>query len=192
MADGLRFFRTWLRKPVLTGAVSPSGKALARAMAALVEPDSRWPVLELGPGTGPVTAALIERGVAPERIVAVEFNPDFCALLVERLPRPQRGRGRRLRPRHGAAAGTGGPVRGGHLQPAPAQPAGRGARGADRIGARPGAARRRLVQFSYGFGPPVPAVPGRFTVERIALVLDEHAAGPRLASIATPDAPRDF
>ena len=32
-----------------------------------------------------MTAALIERGVAPERIVAVEFNPEFCALLVERF-----------------------------------------------------------------------------------------------------------
>ncbi len=47
--------------------------------------DGDWPVLELGPGTGPVTAALIARGIAPERIVAVEFNPDFCSLLVERF-----------------------------------------------------------------------------------------------------------
>ena len=58
--------------------------ASARHGARSVDPTDAWPVLELGPGTGPVTAALIERGVAPERIVAVEFNLDFCALLVER------------------------------------------------------------------------------------------------------------
>ena len=129
MADGLRFFRTWLQKPVLTGAVSPSGKALARAMARPVEADSNWPVLELGPGTGPVTAALIAQGVAAERIVALEYNPDFCALLVQPLPRPQRGRGRRLRPRHQPAAGAGRPLCGGGLQPAAAQQPARGAPG---------------------------------------------------------------
>ena len=84
-SDHLRFFRAWLAKPTLTGAVSPSGRALARAMAAEVTADGDWPVLELGPGTGPVTEALIERGVAPERIVAVEFSSEFCALLVDRF-----------------------------------------------------------------------------------------------------------
>src|SRR6185436_8314299 len=83
-SDALRFFRTWLQKPKLTGAVAPSGKALAQAMAAQVPLDGDLPVLELGPGTGVVTAALIERGIAPERIVSVEFNPDFCQLIGER------------------------------------------------------------------------------------------------------------
>ena len=36
-------------------------------------------MLELGPGTGVVTEALLERGIAPERITAVEYDPDFAA-----------------------------------------------------------------------------------------------------------------
>src|SRR5262249_14228417 len=55
-------------------------------MAAQVPIDRTLPVLELGPGTGVVTAALIERGIAPERIVCVEFNRLFCALTRNRYP----------------------------------------------------------------------------------------------------------
>jgi phosphatidylethanolamine/phosphatidyl-N-methylethanolamine N-methyltransferase len=54
-------------------------------MASFADPRDNRPILELGPGTGVVTAAMIERGIAPERIVAVEFNPTFCNLLVERF-----------------------------------------------------------------------------------------------------------
>jgi phosphatidylethanolamine/phosphatidyl-N-methylethanolamine N-methyltransferase len=59
---------------------------LARTMAAYVDPRLEGPVVELGPGTGPVTEALIRRGVAPERLILVEFNPDFCRLLTHRFP----------------------------------------------------------------------------------------------------------
>jgi phosphatidylethanolamine/phosphatidyl-N-methylethanolamine N-methyltransferase len=43
-------------------------------------------VVELGPGTGPVTAALVESGVDPSRLVLVEFNPAFCRILRARYP----------------------------------------------------------------------------------------------------------
>jgi phosphatidylethanolamine/phosphatidyl-N-methylethanolamine N-methyltransferase len=85
--DDARFLKTWLDKPLLTGAVSPSSKALARKMASYVDPDLPGPVIELGPGTGPVTDALIERGITEERLILVEFNPEFCALLRKRYPR---------------------------------------------------------------------------------------------------------
>jgi len=171
MIDHLRFFRTWLQKPVLTGAVSPSGKALARAMAKPVPADGEWPVLELGPGTGPVTAALIAHGVAPERIVAVEYNPDFCGLLVERY------RGLNV-------------VEGDAYDLAMTLPPGLTGPYAAVVSSlplltRPFATRLALIeaaldrtlpgsgliQFSYGFGPPVKAVPGRFSVTRMAFVL---------------------
>lgn len=84
--DEAQFVRSWLARPLLTGAVAPSGRVLARAIAGCVDPDSAGPVIELGPGTGPVTAALVERGVAPARLVLIEFNPQFCALLRERYP----------------------------------------------------------------------------------------------------------
>jgi phosphatidylethanolamine/phosphatidyl-N-methylethanolamine N-methyltransferase len=84
--DEVRFIRSWLEKPLATGAVMPSGKLLARAMARLVDPAVPGPIIELGPGTGPVTEALVARGVDPARLVLVEFNPVFCRLLRSRYP----------------------------------------------------------------------------------------------------------
>jgi len=84
--DEARFIRSWFERPLVTGAVSPSGRMLARTMARYVDPQSPGPVIELGPGTGPVTEALIRRGIAPERLIMVEFNPDFVSLLRRRFP----------------------------------------------------------------------------------------------------------
>jgi phosphatidylethanolamine/phosphatidyl-N-methylethanolamine N-methyltransferase len=64
----------------------PSGKQLARTMAKYVDPAEPGPIVELGPGTGAVTAALVERGIDPSRLVLVEFNPTFCRLLRTRYP----------------------------------------------------------------------------------------------------------
>ncbi|MBV9969297.1 MAG: methyltransferase [Xanthobacteraceae bacterium] len=75
-----------MEKPLATGAVTPSGKPLARAMASYVDPDLDGKVIELGPGTGAVTAALVEQGIDPERLVLIEFNPSFCRLLRARYP----------------------------------------------------------------------------------------------------------
>ena len=84
--DEVRFIRSWFEKPLTMGAVTPSGKVLARTMASYVDPSVPGPVIELGPGTGPVTEALVEQGVDPSRLVLVEFNPDFCRLLRTRYP----------------------------------------------------------------------------------------------------------
>lgn len=84
--DEMQFIRSWMEKPLRTGAVMPSSKALARTMARYVDPQSEGPVIELGPGTGPVTEALVQHGVDPKRLVLVEFNPDFCRLLRMRYP----------------------------------------------------------------------------------------------------------
>lgn len=85
--DEARFIKNWIDKPLLIGAVSPSGKALAKMMAAPVDPDLPGQVLEIGPGTGPVTAALKARGVDEERLVLIEYNPEFVALLRQRFPK---------------------------------------------------------------------------------------------------------
>lgn len=84
--DEMQFIRTWFEKPIRTGAVMPSGKALARVMARYVDPNSNGPVIELGPGTGPVTEALVRQGIDPARLILVEFDPDFCRLLRTRYP----------------------------------------------------------------------------------------------------------
>jgi phosphatidylethanolamine/phosphatidyl-N-methylethanolamine N-methyltransferase len=84
--DEVRFIRSWLEKPLSIGAVTPSGRFLARTMARYVDIDVPGPVIEIGPGTGPVTEALVARGVDPSRLVLVEFNPVFCRLLRSRYP----------------------------------------------------------------------------------------------------------
>ena len=84
--DEMQFIRTWFEKPISTGAVMPSSRVLARAMARYVDPQSSGPVIELGPGTGPVTEALVRHGVDPARLILVEFDPDFCRLLRTRYP----------------------------------------------------------------------------------------------------------
>jgi len=85
--DEVRFIRSWIERPLAIGAVTPSGKVLARTMASYVDPKLDGPVIELGPGTGPVTEALVDHGVDPSRLVLVEFNPNFCRLLRTRYPR---------------------------------------------------------------------------------------------------------
>jgi phosphatidylethanolamine/phosphatidyl-N-methylethanolamine N-methyltransferase len=84
--DEVRFIASWIQHPLKVGAVSPSSRALARALAAEVDPSVPGPVVELGPGTGPVTEALVARGIAPERLVLVEYDPEFCTLLRRRFP----------------------------------------------------------------------------------------------------------
>jgi phosphatidylethanolamine/phosphatidyl-N-methylethanolamine N-methyltransferase len=84
--DEVRFLRSWIEKPLHVGAVMPSGRLLARTMAQYVDPCANGPVVELGPGTGAITNALIERGVDQKRLVLVEYNPGFCALLRDRYP----------------------------------------------------------------------------------------------------------
>jgi phosphatidylethanolamine/phosphatidyl-N-methylethanolamine N-methyltransferase len=84
--DEVRFLRSWIEKPLHMGAVMPSGRVLARTMAQYVDTDSDRPVIELGPGTGAITNALIAHGVDQKRLVLVEYNPGFCALLRDRYP----------------------------------------------------------------------------------------------------------
>jgi phosphatidylethanolamine/phosphatidyl-N-methylethanolamine N-methyltransferase len=84
--DEVQFIRSWIEKPLSTGAVMPSSRVLARAMARYVDPEAKGPVIELGPGTGPVTEALVKQGIDPARLILVEFNPDFCRLLRSRYP----------------------------------------------------------------------------------------------------------
>lgn len=79
------FFKGWIRNPLAMGAFAPSGKSLARLMAKDIGASSR--VVELGAGTGTVTAALLENGVAPGNLYIVERDPQFVRILERRFPR---------------------------------------------------------------------------------------------------------
>jgi phosphatidylethanolamine/phosphatidyl-N-methylethanolamine N-methyltransferase len=78
----------------------PSGRVLARTMARYVDPKSNGPVIELGPGTGPVTEAVVNHGIDPARLLLVEFNPDFCRMLRTRYPQATVVQGDAYRLRH--------------------------------------------------------------------------------------------
>ncbi|WP_412553708.1 class I SAM-dependent methyltransferase [Shimia sp. MIT1388] len=79
------FFREWIKSPLSIGAITPSGSDLAAEISRDIQPED-GPVIELGPGTGVFTAAVLQRGVAAENIFAVERNPDLAKALATRLP----------------------------------------------------------------------------------------------------------
>jgi phospholipid N-methyltransferase len=79
------FLKGWIRNPLALGAVAPSGRSLAKLMAKDVGDGAR--VLELGAGTGTVTAALLANGVAPNNLYLVERERAFVKILERRFPR---------------------------------------------------------------------------------------------------------
>jgi phospholipid N-methyltransferase len=81
----VRFVRAWARAPKLVGAVLPSGDALARLITSEIGPDT-GPVIELGPGTGVFTRALLARGVRPSDLTLVEAHPEFARDLERAFP----------------------------------------------------------------------------------------------------------
>jgi len=85
-SDVLPFFLSLISNPLRISALAPSSKALAAAITAEISPEHA-PVLELGPGTGIFTRALLGRGVAEERLVLVEADRRFATLLGSRFPK---------------------------------------------------------------------------------------------------------
>ena len=83
--DKFRFFTAWSRNPGRVAAIAPSGRALALLITREVGPET-GPVLELGPGTGVFTQALIDRGVAAHDLTLVEYDAQFARLLSLRFP----------------------------------------------------------------------------------------------------------
>jgi phosphatidylethanolamine/phosphatidyl-N-methylethanolamine N-methyltransferase len=86
------FLKRWLRRPFTMGAVVPSGRLLAKAMAetTLANLDGHdGHVVELGAGTGEVTKALIAKGIAPERLALVERDPELSLFLRRHFPGPR-------------------------------------------------------------------------------------------------------
>lgn len=89
VADTTLFIQQWLANPQGVGAVAPSSKNLANAMAKWLPADPHSFVLELGPGTGVVTESLLEHGLPQEKLVAIEQNSKMARLLREKFPRAQ-------------------------------------------------------------------------------------------------------
>jgi phosphatidylethanolamine/phosphatidyl-N-methylethanolamine N-methyltransferase len=83
--DEIRFFKGWMSNTRAVGSIIPTSSVTARRMASVIDVGSGLPVLELGPGTGVITKAILGAGLAPEKLVSVEFSTDFYNHLVERF-----------------------------------------------------------------------------------------------------------
>ena len=159
--DEVRFLRSWIEKPLHVGAVMPSGRLLARTMAQYVDTRATGPVVELGPGTGAITSALIDHGVDQKRLVLIEYNPGFCALLRDRYPQAKvvQGDAYRLRDTlwNVLSAPAAAVVSGLPLVTKPMMTRLRLIRDAF-VALAPGAP---FVQFTYSVAPPIPkSLPG--------------------------------
>lgn len=84
--DAFVFFRAWSRKPLRVASIVPSGHSLGRLITQEVDGNC-GPVIELGPGTGAFTRAIIARGVAEQNLVLVEIGREFASMLSRRFPR---------------------------------------------------------------------------------------------------------
>jgi phosphatidylethanolamine/phosphatidyl-N-methylethanolamine N-methyltransferase len=82
--EEIRFFKGMMQGPKTVGSIVPTSSVTARKMASIVNPHSGLPVLELGPGTGAITKAILGRGILPENLVAIEYSTDFYNHLVRR------------------------------------------------------------------------------------------------------------
>lgn len=164
--EEVRFLRSWVEKPLQVGAVAPSSPALARLMASYVDPQAAGPVLELGPGTGVVTKAILDRGVAPGRVVSVEYDADFCRILRQRFPGVRFVQGDAYHVDRTLDGVVGEPLSAVVSSlPLLTRPLSQRVRLLEDCLARlaPGAP---FIQFSYSLAPPIPAEAGQFVLER--------------------------
>jgi phospholipid N-methyltransferase len=106
MSDLAAFLRAWAKDPLGIAAVAPSSPALAKLITAQITPGMA-PVIELGPGTGVFTKALIARGLSQSDLILVEYEADFARLLSARFPQATvlRGDAARVRRHRGLLNG---------------------------------------------------------------------------------------
>lgn len=76
------FYKQLLKKPRTIGAVLPSSRHLSYMLAAMVSPLlPEQKVLEIGPGTGVITQALLKSGVVFDQLTLLEY----CQSMVDEL-----------------------------------------------------------------------------------------------------------
>ena len=86
LTNATLFFKRWLANPLQMGSVIPSSPTLCRRIATLGACAEDEVVLELGAGTGVISAALLAAGLPPERLVVVEIVPEMAQHLRRALP----------------------------------------------------------------------------------------------------------
>lgn len=87
--DSIAFLQGFLARPKEVASVIPSSRFLERRLTTLAGVGQARVVVELGPGTGGTTAALLAALPPEGRLLAIEINPEFAHRLRERLPDPR-------------------------------------------------------------------------------------------------------
>lgn len=77
----VEFFRGFLRKPELVGALIPSSRFVERRLVRMAQVATASVIVELGPGTGGTTRALLNALPPGGRVLAIEIDPEFAARL---------------------------------------------------------------------------------------------------------------
>lgn len=88
LSDQIEFFRQFRRRFETTGAIAPSSSGLARSMTRFLaarDPETPVRVLEIGPGTGPVTEKIVRLLQSQDTFDLVELNESFVDLLRTRF-----------------------------------------------------------------------------------------------------------
>ena len=84
------FLQEFLKHPRQVVSVIPSSRFLERRIVELAETRSAQTVVELGAGVGGTTRAIL-RAMSPEaRLLSIEINRQFCALLRQNACEPTR------------------------------------------------------------------------------------------------------
>lgn len=83
------FFKSFLEKPKEVGSVIPSSRFLERRVARAARLDRAKVVVELGPGTGGTTRALLRHMAPDAKLVAIEINPKLAEQVRVRIPDPR-------------------------------------------------------------------------------------------------------
>ncbi|MBI3026730.1 methyltransferase domain-containing protein [Candidatus Woesearchaeota archaeon] len=81
MKDSLLHLSTFLKNPKEVGAVAPSSKFLTKEVISSIEFKSLNTIVELGPGTGTFTRAILEKAEPDTRVLCFEVNKKFCRYL---------------------------------------------------------------------------------------------------------------
>ena len=78
--------RRWIRRPLAVAELTPTSRLVAQAVVARLDLDRPGAVVELGAGTGSLTRGLLDARCPPDRLAAIELDPEFAALLRRRFP----------------------------------------------------------------------------------------------------------
>lgn len=90
------FFKNFLRHPLMLGSAVPSSRYLISRMLDHVDWEHTRTIVEYGPGVGTFTRPILERMSPEAKLLAIELNDNFAALLRTEIPE------RRLQVAHGS------------------------------------------------------------------------------------------